>query len=200
MHINQGIAHGNQMNRGYIILLAGTGSFIIGIIIFLIFAELRGATDPLLMGGMVEVNQTVGPYESVQISGHGTNTQSNFSLIISSEPSDVILRAQIKDPKDKTISINEFRDQFFDSFKPESAGDYVTIISNKGAKPATVEAMLSQIPVFAENDENQLSLLYGILVGMILAIIGILLLVGGGVILIIDKRKFKRQHQRAEDN
>ena len=183
------------MKRGYIVLLAGTGSFITGILIFLIFAELRAATDPLLMGDIVEVNQTVGPYESVQISGHGTNTQSNFSLIISSEPSDVILRAQIKDPKGKTISINEFRNQFFGSFKPESAGDYVTIISNKGAKPATVEAMLSQIPMFAENDENQLNLLKGVLVGIILGIIGVLFLVGGGAILIIDKRKSRRQHQ-----
>jgi hypothetical protein len=180
------------MKRGYIVLLAGTVSFIIGIIIFLVFAELRGATDPLLRGDIVEVNQTVGPYETFQISGHGTNTKSNFSLIISSEPSDVIIRAQIKDPKGKTISINEFRNQFFGSFKPEAAGDYVTTISNKGVKPVTVEAMLGQIPIFAETDENQLSLLYGVLVGIILVIIGILLLVGGGVILIIDKRKSKR--------
>jgi hypothetical protein len=183
------------MKRGYIVLLAGTGGFISGILIFLIFAEIRAATDPLLKQDIVEVNQTVGPSESVQISGHGTNIQSNFSLIISSEPSDVILRAQIKDPKGKTISINEFRDQFFGSFKPESAGDYATIISNKGVKPATVEATLSQVPMFAENDESQLNLLKGILVGMILVIIGIFLLVGGGAILIIDKRKSKRQHQ-----
>jgi hypothetical protein len=183
------------VKRGYIILLAGTGSFISGILIFLIFAELRAATDPLLTEDIVEVNRTVGPNQSVQISGHRTNMQSNFSLIISSEPSDVILRAQIKDPKGKTISINEFKDEFFGSFKPESAGDYATIISNTGAKPATFEAMLSQIPIIAENDENQLNLLKGILVGMILAIIGIFILVGGGVILIMDKRKSKRQHQ-----
>jgi hypothetical protein len=183
------------VKRGYIILLAGTGSFISGILIFLIFAELRAATDPLLTEDIVEVNRTVGPNQSVQISGHGTNIQSDFSLIISSEPSDVILRAQIKDPKGKTISINEFKDEFFGSFKPESAGDYATIISNKGAKPATFEAMLSQIPIIAENDENQLNLLKGILVGMILVIIGIFLLVGGGVTLIMDKRKSKRQHQ-----
>jgi hypothetical protein len=183
------------VKRGYIILLAGTGSFISGILIFLIFAELRAATDPLLTEDIVEVNRTVGPNQSVQISGHRTNMQSNFSLIISSEPSDVILRAQIKDPKGKTISINEFKDEFFGSFKPESAGDYATIISNKGAKPATFEAMLSQIPIIAENDENQLNLLKGILVGMFLAIIGIFFLVGGGVTLIMDKRKSKRQHQ-----
>jgi hypothetical protein len=195
MHINQGTAHGNQMNRGYIILLAGTVSLITGIIIFLIFAELREPTDPLLMEDIAEVNQTIGPSQSVQILGHGTNIQSNFSLIISSEPSDVVLRAQIKDPKGKTISINEFKDLFFSSFKPESAGDYTTIISNMGAKPATVEAILSQIPIFVENDENQLNLLKGILVGIILGIIGMLFLVGGGAILIIDKRKSRRQHQ-----
>jgi hypothetical protein len=182
------------MKRGYIVLLAGTGSFIIGIVIFLIFAELRAATDPLLMEDVAEINRTVWPNQSVQISGHGTNIQSNFSLIISSEPSDVILRAQIKDPKGKTILFNEFKDQFFGTFKPESAGDYPTLISNRGAKPATVEALLSQIPVFVENDENQLNVLKGVLVGMILAIIGIFLLTGGGVILIVDKRRSKRQH------
>lgn len=183
------------MKRGHIVLLAGTGSFITGILIFVVFAELRAATDPLMAEDIVEVNRTVGPSQSVQILGRGTNIQSNFSLIVSSEPSDVILRAQIKDPNGKTISINEFRNQFFGSFKPESTGDYATIISNKGTKPATVEAILSQIPVFAENDENQLNLLKGVLVGIILGIIGVLFLVGGGAILIIDKRKSRRQHQ-----
>jgi hypothetical protein len=180
------------MKRGYIILLGGTGSFIIGILIFLIFAELRTATDPLLKEETVELNRTIGPYESMQTSGHGTTIQSNFSIIISAEPSDVILRAQIKDPKGKIISINEFRNEFFGTFKPESAGDYAIIISNKGAKPATVEAMLSQIPIITENDENQLNLLKGVLVGIILVIIGIFFLLGGGVTLIVDKRKSKR--------
>jgi hypothetical protein len=184
--------HGNQMKRGYIILLGGTGSFITGILIFLIFAELRAATDPLLKEETVELNRTIGPYESMETSGHGTTIQSNFSIIISAEPSDVILRAQIKDPKGKIISINEFRNEFFGTFKPESAGDYAIIISNKGAKPATVEAMLSQIPIITENDENQLNLLKGVLVGIILVIIGIFFLLGGGVTLIVDKRKSKR--------
>jgi hypothetical protein len=188
------------MKRGYIILLAGTGTLIMGILIFIIFAERKAATDLLLEEDMVPVNRTIGPYQSLQISGHGTNLQSNFSLIIASEPSDAMLRAQIKDPKGKTISINEFREQFFGSFKPEAAGDYATIITNKGAKPATVEAILSQIPMVAENDENQLNLLKGILVGIIFVIVGIFLLAGGGATLIIDKRRSKRQHQSAKDN
>jgi hypothetical protein len=185
------------MKRGYIILLAGTGSLIVGFLIFLIFAEWRAATDLLLEEDIVPVNRTIGPHQSLQISEHGTSIQSNFSLIISSEPSDVILRAQVKDPKGKMISVNEFRDQFFGSFKPEAAGDYTTIITNTGAKPATVEAILSQIPMITENDENQLNLLKGMVAGIILVIIGICLLAGGGAILIIDKRNSKRQHQSA---
>jgi hypothetical protein len=183
------------MRRGYITLLVGTGSFIAGILIFLIFAEWRAATDLPLEEDTVPVNRTIGPSQSLLISGHGTNVHSDFSLIISSEPPDVMLGAQIKDPKGKTISTNVFRDQFFGSFKPESVGDYATIITNKGDKPATVEAILSQIPMITENDENKLNLLKGILVGIILVILGMCLLLGGGVILIIDKRKSKRQHQ-----
>jgi hypothetical protein len=183
------------MKRGYIILLVGGGILIMGILVFLIFAEWRAATDLLLEEDTVSVNRTVGPSQSLQISGHGNNIQSNFSLIISSEPSDVILRAQVKDPKGKTISVNEFKDQFFGSFKPEAAGDYATIITNKGVKPVTVEAILSQIPMITENDENQLNLLKGVLVGIILIFLGISLLIGGGAILIIDKVKSRRKHQ-----
>jgi hypothetical protein len=183
------------MKRGYIILLAGTGSLIVGILTFLIFAEWRAATDLLLEEDIAPVNRTVGSYQSLQVLGHGTNIQSNFSLIISSEPSDVVLRAQVKDPKGKTISVNEFKDQFFGSFKPKAAGDYALIITNKGAKPVTVEAILSQIPMITENDESILNLLKGMVAGIILVIIGICLLAGGGAILIIDKRKSRSQHQ-----
>ena len=140
----------------------------------------------------VTINRTIGPNQSLEITEQGTNVQSNFSLIISAEPSNVTLSSEIRDPKGKTISVNEFRDQFFGSFKPESAGDHATIITNKGAKPATIDAIFSQIPMITENDEKQLNLLKGILVGIILVTIGILLLVGGGVIIIVDKRKALR--------
>jgi hypothetical protein len=63
------------MKRGYIILLAGTGTLIMGILIFIIFAERKAATDLLLEEDMVPVNRTIGPYQSLQISGHGTNLQ-----------------------------------------------------------------------------------------------------------------------------
>jgi hypothetical protein len=193
MHINKDIIHGNQMKRGYIILFSGIVSFVLGIVIFIVFAELRAATSSTLMDeNAVQVNRTIGPNQSLKISSQGTNTQSNFSVIINAEPLDVLLKSEIRDPKGKIVSIDEFRHQFFGSFKPEYKGEYETRLTNKGIKSATIDAIVSQIPLISENDENRLNLLKGILAGIILVIIGILLLVGGGVILIIDKRKSKR--------
>jgi hypothetical protein len=192
MHINKDITHGNQMKLGYIILFLGIGSFVTGVVVFLVFAELRAATDVLMEENTVQVNKTIGPDQSLKISSQGTNTQSNFSVIISAEPSDVTLRSEIRDPKGKIVSINELRDQFFGSFKPKYRGEYMIILNNKGTKSATIDAIFSQIPMISENDENRLNLLKGISVGIILVIIGILLIIGGGVILIMDKRKPKR--------
>ena len=182
------------MKRGYIILFSGIVSFVLGIVIFFVFAELRAETDIALMDeNAIQVNRTIGPDQSLKIPSQGTNTQSNFSVIIDAEPSDVLLRSEIKDPKGKIVSINEFRGQFFGSFKPQYRGVYETMLTNKGIKSASVNAIVSQIPLIFENDENRLNLLMGVLAGIILVIIGIVLLVGGGAILIIDKRKSKRK-------
>jgi hypothetical protein len=182
------------MKRGYIILFSGIASFVLGIVIFLVFAELKAATDITLMDeNAAQADKTIGPNQFLKISSHGTNAQSNFSIIIDAEPSDVLLRSEIKDPKGNIVSINEFRGQFFGSFKPKYRGEYETILTNKDIKSASVDAVVSQIPLISESDENRLDLLMGILAGIILVIIGTLLLVGGGVILIMDKRKSKRK-------
>ena len=180
------------MKRGYIILFLGIVSSVTGVVIFLVFAQLRAATDVLMEENAVQVNRTIGPNQSLKISSQGTNTQSNFSIIISAEPSDVLLRSEIRDPKGKIVSINEFTDQFFGSFKPEYSGEYVIMLSNKASRSATIDAIFNQIPMISENDENRLNLLKGILVGIILVVVGILLMIGGGALLIVDKRKLKR--------
>jgi hypothetical protein len=180
-----------KRGRGYIILFSGVACFIIGVAVFIVFAELRAATDPFMQDNTVQ-NRTIGPNQSLKISSRGTNTQSNFSVIVDADPSDIIFRSEIKDPKGKIVSINEFSDQFFDSFKPEYVGDYVTTITNKGIIPANINAIFNQVPMISENDENRLNLLKGILTGIILVIMGIPIIVGGGVALIIDKRKSKR--------
>lgn len=180
------------MKRGYIILFSGVACFILGIVIFLVFAELRAATELFMQDNTVQVNRTIGPNQSLKISSRGTNTQSNFSVIVYAEPSDLILRSEIRDPKGKIVSINEFRDQFFNSFKPEYVGEYVATITNKGIVSANIDAIFNQVPMISENDENRLNLLKGILAGIILVIMGIPIIVGGGMALIIDKRKSKR--------
>jgi hypothetical protein len=187
---------GAKMKRGYIILFSGVACFTIGVAIFVVFAELRAATDPFMQDNTV-LNSTIGPNQSLKISSRGTNTQSNFSVIVDAKPSDIIFRSEIRDPKGKIVSSNEFRDQFFDSFKPEYVGEYLTTVTNKGIVSANIDAIFNQVPMISENDESRLNLLKGILTGIILVIMGLPIIVGGGVVLIIDKRKSRRASSRS---
>jgi hypothetical protein len=179
------------MKRSYVILIVGAVIFIAGISIFLIYVN--SYLDPFLSENTIVSNSTIQPSQYIIISRETVEAGRNFSLVISSEPSDVILRAETTDPKGIIVSSNKFSERLLTTFKPEISGKYISKISNLGTKPVTVvNAVVGQLPVTDENDQAQLDLLNGILGGSIIAVaIAIIVLIVGGIILIVDRRKSK---------
>ena len=103
------------------------------------------------------------------------------------------MRAETNDPKGTIVSSNKFSERLLTTFKPEISGKYISKITNLGTKPVTVvNAVVGQLPVMDENDQSQLDLLNRILGGSIIAVaIGIIVLIAGGIIFIVDRRKSK---------
>jgi hypothetical protein len=183
------------MKHSYVILIAGAVIFIAGIAIFLVYANSH--VDPFLSENTIVSNSTIQPGQSINITRETVEAGRNFSLVISSEPFDVILRAETNDPKGIIVSSNNFSERLLTTFKPEISGKYVSKITNLGTEPVTVvNAVVGQLPVMDENDQAKLDLLNGILSGSIIAVvIGIIVLIAGGIILKVDRRKSKATTQ-----
>ena len=180
------------MKRNYVILIAGAVIFIAGIAIFQVYANLYNLYgDTFLNENTIVKNSTIQPGQSINISRETVKAGLNLSLVVSSEPSDGMLRAETNNPEGIIVSNNKFREQLFTTFKPEINGKYTSKITNLGTTPVTINAVVGQLPIINENDQGRLDLLNGVLAGIFAVIIGIIVLIAGGIILIKDRRKFK---------
>ena len=177
------------MKRSYIILIAGAVIFIAGIATFLVYAN--SYVDPFLSKNTIVSNSTIKPGQSVNITRETVEAGRSLSLVISSEPFDVSLRAETNDPKGLIVSSNEFSERLLTTIKPEISGKYISKITNLGTEPVTIDAVIGQLPIIDENDQTRLNLLRGILGGIIAVAIGIIVLIAGGIIFIVDRRKSK---------
>jgi hypothetical protein len=177
------------MKRSYVILIAGAAIFIAGIAIFLVFTN--SYIDPFLSENTIVSNSTIQPGQSISITRETVKAGRNLSLVISSEPFDVSLRAETNDPKGIIVSSNNFSERLLTTIKPEINGKYISKITNLGTEPVTIDAVIGQLPIIDENDQTRLNLINGILGGILGIVIGIIVLIAGGIILIVDRRKSK---------
>jgi hypothetical protein len=177
------------MKRSYIILIAGAVILIAGIAIFLVYTN--SFVDPFLSENTIVSNSTIQSGQSINISRETVQAGRSLSLVISSEPFDVSLRAETNDPKGIIVSSNEFSERLLTTIKPEISGKYISKITNLGTEPVTIDAVVGQLPIIDENDQTRLNLLRGILGGIIAVVIGIIVLIVGGIIFIVDRRKSK---------
>jgi hypothetical protein len=98
----------------------------------------------------------------------------------------ILLREQIKDPRGRIVSNGN---QFFTTIQPESSGNYTIKVSNLGNEPVTLDAIFGQTPFVNEKNQIQLGIAVVILIGGIAIVVGILVLIAGEVVLIVDIRK-----------
>ena len=177
------------MKRSYVILIAGAVIFITGIAIFLLYAN--SYVDPFLNENTIVSNSPIQPGQSINISRETVKAGRSLSLVISSEPFDVSLSAETNDPKGIIVYSNKFSGRLLTTIKPEISGKYISKITNLGTEPVTIDAVVGQLPVIDENDQTRLNVLREILGGIIAVVIGIIVLIAGGIIFLVDRRKSK---------
>ena len=184
------------MQRGYLILIVGGALLASGIVISVIWAG--------SLGGRNILQNTILNGVSIYPSGTATAiTQVNdvsrpLSLVISVEPnhntdqSNPILRETLRNPNGEVISTNEFTRQFLTTIKPDVIGKYTLAIDNLGGSLVSVGILFGNLPFVGQNNQLNLSLFGGLVTGGILAVTGIIALIAGLVILIVDRRRITR--------
>jgi hypothetical protein len=95
------------------------------------------------------------------------------------------------------VNKNQFgrtgQDDLFTSFKPETAGTYTLIISNLGAGQIKVGGIFGYLPIIGNGDQVNLVPVSGVIAGAIIFVIGIITLIGGTIITIIDIKRNKNK-------
>jgi hypothetical protein len=122
-----------------------------------------------------------------------------------------IIREEIRDPSGFVVNKNQFNSRssndnlnnnnnnnsnenadLFTTFKPDVQGRYTLIITNLGPLPVKVGGIFGYIPIIGNDNQLNLEPLNGIIAGAILFIIGIITLIVGAIIAILDRRRRKR--------
>jgi hypothetical protein len=192
-----------MLQRGYIILIIGAALLIAGIVISMIWAG--SFANSFLRQGMILNDVALAPSASgkntirVTDISHPIALQVHFESQSSSQNEKtsnntpvgrhVSLNEIVKDPADKILSNTTFSRQFFTTLRPTAQGTYTLIISNLGSDTIKVGALFG--PAIFLNEENQINfdILGGVIAGLSAAVLGILALIAGIIVLILDRRK-----------
>ena len=196
-----------MLQRGYIILIIGAALLIAGIVISMIWAG--SFANSFLRQGMILNDVAIAPSASgrntirVTDIAHPIALQVHFKSQDSSSNSPqngmtsnntpvgrhVSLNEVVKDPANKILSNTTFSRQFFTTLRPTAQGTYTLIISNLGSDTIKVGALFG--PATFLNEENQINfdILGGVIAGLSATVLGILALIAGIIVLILDRRK-----------
>ena len=114
-------------------------------------------------------------------------------------PANSRLRETVTDPSGTVVNTNEFSGSFISSFKPDVAGDYTVTIINLGTNPVSASGTFGYLPFVISNSYNPdiNTMMIGgepgqglgmIIVGSIMAVAGVVTLIVGGIITVMDTR------------
>ena len=208
-----------MLQRGYIILIAGAVFVVAGIALTAVYAiSLAGLvlSENVILSD-VSINSSASVNRTLQI----TNTERPISIAlhIESEKNDgggtqtqqqqasniENLQEKVRNPSGIIINKNQFNSGsgndddnnnndggLFTTFRPDVVGEYTLTITNLGSSPVKVGGIFGYLPIIGNNNQVNLQSLGGIIAGVILFIIGIITLIVGAIIIILDRRRKKR--------
>jgi hypothetical protein len=179
------------MQRGYLVLIVGGALLASGIVISVIWAGSLGSRiihqNTILNGVSIYPSGTASAIAQVN------DVSRHLSLVISIEPNrNTDLRETVRNPNGEVISTNEFTKQFLTTIKPDVIGEYTLTIDNLGGSLVSVGILFGNLPFVGQNNQLNLNLFGGLVTGGILAVAGIIALIAGLVLLIVDRRRITR--------
>jgi hypothetical protein len=201
------------MKRGYIILISGAVLLVAGIIISAVWAvQFAGsflrdntivAQTSIDVGKSVDTRINVDQLDrpvSLAIGIDQTQLQPPLSQqqqqIPTTQSSDIRLKEEVTDLNGRVVSSNEFGNSFFTSFKPEATGVHTVTISNLGTRTVSVNGAFGYMPFIGPDSKPNFDNMIGggwglgmIIAGGALAGVGIITLIIGAIITVVDNRK-----------
>jgi len=188
------------MKKGHIILSAGAALLLVGLVVAVVWGV--SYANSLFANNTVIANTAIQPGASITAKkdvdalekpvyltvGLGENQQTS---------SDIHLSQVTVDPSGKIVSSSEFQKVYTTTINPAVTGTYTVTVTNDGSAPVTVAGTFGYIPwVGTEGnptagESNPAEGLGVVFAGGGLAAAGIVVLIVGGIVTVLDGRKAK---------
>jgi hypothetical protein len=200
-----------MLQRGYIILIIGAALLISGVVVSVFWAG--SFASSFLSQGVILNDLAIPPsgsanntiqvtdishpialqihFESHSGNGISVNSQNGQANTTTSNNNNS-LREVVRDSNGRILSQNDLSKQFFTTFKPTIPGTYTLVISNLSSNPVRVAALFGSATFVNENNQININLFTGVIAGLVLIGIGIITLIAGIIIVILDRRKGTR--------
>jgi hypothetical protein len=201
-----------MLQRGYIILIIGAALLISGVVVSVFWAG--SFASSFLSQGVILNDLAIPPsgsanntiqvtdishpialqihFESHSGNGISVNSQNGQANTTTSNNNNISLRVVVRDSNGRILSQNDLSKQFYTTFKPTIPGTYTLVISNLGSNPVRVAALFGSATFVNENNQININLFTGVIAGLVLIGIGIITLIAGIIIVILDRRKGTR--------
>ena len=142
--------------------------------------------------------EMISPGKSV-LKSSDVNKGTKMAIAVNSQPSEVPLNVQvIQEPGlSKILDVN-FTHRLFTSFMPDKDGADNIIVTNLGSKQVSATTIFGSSEFFDANGQPSTILSATAIAGPSLSFVGIVVLIAGGVILFIDRRRGRRRKKYQE--
>ena len=197
------------MKRGHIILIAGAVLLVAGITIAAVWG--MSFASSFFTNNTLVAKTTINAGQSVTAQNHINQLDRPISLAVGIDRTassattttnpinnNIRLRETITDPNGKVVSSNEFGAGFVTSFKPDIAGVYTVTITNLSTNPVSISGTFGYLPFVGSNGNPDINAIMGgapgqqglgmIIAGGAMAGAGIIVLIVGAVITVVDAR------------
>jgi hypothetical protein len=184
------------MHRGYIILIVGGALLASGVAVSVIWTASLG--DRIIHQNTILNGVSIYPSGTASAITQVNDLSRPLSLVVSIESNhdtgqtNPTLRETVRNPHGEVISANEFTKQFLTTIKPDVIGKYTLTIDNIGGSLVSVGILFGNLPFVGQNNQLNINLFGGLIAGGILAIAGIIALMAGLIVVIVDRRRNTR--------
>lgn len=195
------------MKRGHIIISAGAALLVAGLVIALVWGISYASS--LYANNTVIDNTSIQPGASLSAKKDVNALDKPVYLTIGlgeqqqSSPSDIHLKQVTTDPSGKTVSSSEFQKVYTTTISPTTTGTYTVTVSNLGTKPVTVSGTFGYTAWVGTggnptaSNSNPGEGLGAVYAGGGLAAAGVVTLIAGGIVTVLDRRKVKEPRTTA---
>jgi glucose uptake protein GlcU len=177
-----------NLQRGYKLLIIGGGALAVGIILTaVIFLTFKQTSFNINTGFDI-----ISPRKSIFKTSE-VNRGEKMAIGISSKPSEIPMNLQIIERPGlaKIMDVN-FTGSLFNSFVPTKDGEDTILITNLGSQQVTANTFFGNSNFFDASGHPKIFMGAAALSGVFLSFAGVIILIIGGIILLIDRRKAKR--------